>query len=138
MQARDVMSGKIQMIPSNTSIQAAAELMRQMDVGMLPVSEDGKIIGMLSDRDITVRAVAEGADPAATPAREIMSRDVIACFADQDARDVARLMQQNRVRRVIVINRENEAVGLVSVDDLVMYPETRSLVDEVVRQFAQH
>lgn len=137
MQARDVMSRKIQIIPSNTTVQAAAELMRQKDVGMLPVTEHGKIVGMLSDRDIAIRAVAEGADPAATPAREIMSRDVIACFEDQDARDVARLMEQNRVRRVVVINRDNEAVGLVSVDDLALYPETRPLVDEVVREYSQ-
>lgn len=138
MQAREVMSSTIRIIPSNTTIQAAAELMRQMDIGVLPVSENGQIVGMLSDRDIAVRAVAEGADPAATPAHEIMSRNVISCFEDQDAREVANLMEQNRVRRLVVVNRKNEAVGLVSVDDLALHAETRMLADEVVKQSSQH
>lgn len=138
MQAKEVMSGNIRIIPSNTSIQAAAELMRQMDIGMLPVTEDGQIVGMLTDRDITIRAVAEGADPGSTPARDVMSRDVISCFEDQDAREVANTMEANRVRRVIVVNRKNEAIGLISVDDLAFYPETKPLADEVVRQFSRH
>lgn len=137
MLAREVMSSNIRIIPSNTSVQAAAELMRQMDVGMLPVTEDGQIVGMLSDRDIALRAVAQGSDPAATPAREIMSRDVYSCFDDQDARDIAGLMQQRHVRRVLVVNRKNEAVGIVSVDDLALYPETKPFADEVVKQEAK-
>jgi CBS domain-containing protein len=138
MRAKEVMSSNIRIIPSNTSIQAAAELMRQMDIGMLPVTEDGRIVGMLSDRDIAIRAVAEGADPTATPAREVMSRDVVSCFEDQDARDVATAMEQNHVRRVVVVNRKNEAIGMISVDDLAVHPETKPLADEVVRQFAKH
>lgn len=137
MLAREVMSSNIRIIPSNTSVQAAAELMRQMDVGMLPVTEDGRVVGMLSDRDIALRAVAQGSDPAATPAREIMSRDVVSCFDDQDARDVAGLMQQRNIRRVLVVNHENEAVGIVSVDDLALYPETKPYADEVVKQSAK-
>src|SRR5262249_34358495 len=137
MQAKEVMSSNIKIIPSNTSIQAAAELKRQMDVGTLPVSEDGRIVGMLTDRDIAIRAVASGADPRATPAREVMTRDVISCYDDQDARDVAQVMEQKRVRRVVVVNRKNEAIGLLSVDDLAMHPETRGLADNVVSQFAQ-
>ncbi|MBI3899135.1 MAG: CBS domain-containing protein [Gammaproteobacteria bacterium] len=131
MQAKEVMSSNIKIIPSNTSIQAAAELMRQMDVGTLPVSEDGRIVGMLTDRDIAIRAVASGADPRATPAREVMTRDVVSCYEDQDARDVAQMMEQKNVRRVVVVNRKNEAIGVLSVDDLAVHPETRALADEV-------
>jgi CBS domain-containing protein len=138
MLAKEVMSRSIKIIPSNTSLQAAAELMRGMEIGTLPVSEDGRIVGMLTDRDIVVRAVADGADPRATPAREVMSRDVISCYEDQDARDVAYVMEQKKVRRVVVVNRKNEAVGLISVDDLAVHPETRSLADEVVMQSSQH
>ncbi|BAU47953.1 inosine-5-monophosphate dehydrogenase [Sulfurifustis variabilis] len=138
MLAREVMSGNIKMIPSNTSVQAAAELMRQMDVGILPVAEEGRLVGTLTDRDIAVRAVAQGADPKATPTREIMSRDVVSCYDDQDAREVARVMERNKVRRVVVVNRDNEAIGLISVDDLAVHPETRMLADEVVMQFSKH
>ncbi len=138
MQAKEVMSSNIRIIPSNTSIQAAAELMRQMDIGMLPVTEDGRIVGTLTDRDITIRAVAEGADPGATPAREIMTRDVVSCYEDQDAREVASAMELNGVRRVVIVNRKNEAIGLISVDDLAMHPETKSLADEVLKQFSKH
>lgn len=138
MQAKEVMSSNIRIIPSNTSIQAAAELMRQMDIGTLPVTENGQIVGMLTDRDITIRAVAEGADPGVTPARDVMSRNVISCLEDQDARDVANAMEQNKVRRVVVVNRKNEAIGLISVDDLAMHAETKALADEVVKQFSKH
>lgn len=141
MQAREIMSSNIRMIPSSTTLKAAAELMRQADVGVLPISEDGQIIGMLSDRDITVRGVAEGADPASTPASDIMSRDVVSCFEDQDVNEVAKLMEEKKVRRLLVVNRKNEAIGLVSIDDLAMHADTRALADEVaevVRGFSKH
>ena len=139
MLAKQIMSGNIKMIPSNTSVQAAAELMRQMDIGVLPVSENGRLIGMLSDRDIAVRAVAEGSDPKATTAREVMSRDVVSCYDDQDARDVARVMEQNKIRRVVIVSRDtDEAVGLISVDDLAVHPETKALADDVMLQFSKH
>lgn len=138
MQAKEVMSSNIRIIPGSTSIQAAAELMRQMDIGMLPVTEDGRIVGTLTDRDITIRAVAEGADPGATPAREVMTREVVSCYEDQDASEVASAMELNKVRRVIVVNRKNEAIGLISVDDLALHPETKMLADEVVKQFSKH
>ena len=138
MQAKEVMSSNIRIIPSNTSIQAAAGLMRDMDVGILPVTEDGEIVGMLSDRDIAIRAVAEGADPTATPAREIMSREVISCYADQDAREVVNVMEQKKVRRVVVVDRNNEAIGLISVDDLALHPEIRPLAERVIQQASRH
>ncbi|HEX7043258.1 MAG TPA: CBS domain-containing protein [Burkholderiales bacterium] len=138
MQARDIMSSNIRIIPTGTSLRAAAELMRQMDVGILPVSDKGRIVGMLSDRDIAVRAVAEGADPSATSAGEVMTGNVISCYEDEDARGVAQLMSERGVRRVVVVNRKDEAVGIVSVDDLAMHPETRALADEVIKRFATH
>ena len=138
MQAKEVMSSNIRIIPSNTSVQAAAGLMRDMDIGILPVTEDGEIVGMLSDRDIAIRAVAEGADPAATPAREIMSREVISCYADQDAREIVNVMEQKKVRRVVVVDRNNEAIGLISVDDLAAHPEIRPLAERVIQQASQH
>lgn len=138
MQAKEVMTGKIEMIPSNTTIQAAADLMRRMDVGILPVAEGGRLVGTLTDRDIAVRAVANGADPRATAASEVMNREVISCYEDQDASDVARMMEENDVRRVVIVNRNNEAVGIVSVDDLAVHPETKNLADEVVQQHSKH
>lgn len=138
MRAKEVMTGNVKMIPSNTTLQVAADLMRQMDVGILPIAEGGRLVGTLTDRDIAVRAVAKGADPKLTSAQEVMSREVISCFEDQDARDVARVMEENKVRRVVVVNRSNEAVGIVSVDDLAFHPETKSLADEIVRQFSKH
>jgi len=138
MQAKEVMTRKVDMIPSNTPIQAAADLMRRADVGMLPVAEEGRLVGTVTDRDIAVRAVARGADPKATATREVMNREVISAYEDQDARDVARLMEENNVRRVVIVNRNNEAVGIVSVDDLAAHPETRDLADEVVQQHSKH
>ncbi len=138
MQAKEVMTDKIALVPSSSSIQAAADLMRRMDVGMLPVAEDGRLVGTVTDRDITIRAVADGADPRATAARQVMNREVISCYEDQDARDVARMMEENGVRRIVVVNRNDEAVGIVSVDDLALHPETRMLAIEVVQRVSKH
>jgi len=138
MQAKEVMTDKIALVPSSSSIQAAAELMRRMDVGMLPVAEDGRLVGTVTDRDITIRAVADGADPRATAARQVMNREVISCYEDQDAREVARMMEENGVRRIVVVNRNDEAVGIISVDDLALHPETRMLAIEVVQRVSKH
>lgn len=137
MQVKDVMSANIRIIPGNTTIQAAAELMRQMDIGILPVTEDGQIVGTLTDRDIAIRAVAEGADPGATPARDVMSREVVSCHEDDDARDIATVMGLHKVRRIVVFNRKNEAIGLVSVDDLAAHPQTKVLADEILMQLTK-
>lgn len=105
--------------PENTLVEAAG-LMRELDVGALPVCEGDRVTGMITDRDITVRAVANGRDPNATPVSEVMTPDATTVFADQEVEQAARLMQQREVRRLPVLGRENRLVGIVSLGDIAM------------------
>ncbi|HEX9875306.1 MAG TPA: CBS domain-containing protein [Gammaproteobacteria bacterium] len=121
MLVKDAMSTKVETVAPNTTLQECARMMRRMDIGALPVWENGKLIGMVTDRDVCCRSVGDGRDPAAMTVREAMSSDVTSCFEDEDCIDAARLMQSKRLRRLAVLNRQKSMVGLLSVDDIARY-----------------
>src|SRR5439155_16215688 len=102
--------------PQDTLNQAAS-MMKKLDSGVLPVGENDKLVGMLTDRDIAIRAVAEGKGPD-TKVREVMSAEVRYCFDDEDVAHVAENMAELQVRRLPVVNREKRLVGIVSLGDL--------------------
>lgn len=115
---RDVMSPASQYVFPDDSIQLAAERMRDKDIGFLPVIEADKIIGILTDRDITIRAVADGKNMAATCVRECMTHDVYYCFDDQTVNEICRNMGDMKVSRLPVVTRNKRLVGVVSYADL--------------------
>ena len=94
-----IMTPGVEYVGPDDSLQEAARKMKRLDVGPLPVCENESVVGMVTDRDITVRAVAEGRDPKATKVRDVMSGEVICCFDDQEADVAARLMQSQQIRR---------------------------------------
>jgi len=120
MQVREIMTSSVECLSPEQTLQEAARKMRDLDVGPLPVCDNDRIAGMLTDRDITVRAVAEGRDPARTRVRDVLSPDVIYCFDDQDTQEAARLMEEKQIRRLLVLNREKRLVGIVSLGDIAM------------------
>lgn len=121
MQVRDVMTKGAECVCPTNSLQEAAQKMKNLDVGPLPVCGDNdRLVGMITDRDITVRAVAEACDPRSTTVQDVMTPDVVYCFEDQDVQEAARLMQENQVRRLIVLNRDKRLVGIVSLGDLAV------------------
>lgn len=91
-----------------------------MDIGVLPVSENDKLVGMITDRDITIRAVAEGRNPDQISVRDAMTRDLVSCYEDQELTEVSRIMQERQVRRVVVLNHQEQLVGIASMGDLVV------------------
>src|SRR5262249_16280127 len=105
--------------PEDT-IQEAADKMKDFDVGPLPVCEGDRLVGLVTDRDIAVRATAEGFDPWTTKVREVMTPGGIFCFEDQDAAEAARLMKDKQVRRLVVLNRDKRLVGIVTLGDLAV------------------
>jgi predicted transcriptional regulator len=121
MLVKEAMSTKIETIAPNTTVRECARKMDQTGIGLLAVWENGKLIGVLTDRDICCRAVAGGHDPATATARDIMSRSTASCFEDQDCTEAARIMEQKHVRRLTVMNHKDAMVGLLSVDDLARY-----------------
>jgi len=138
MQLKDIMTPKPECIRPDATIQEAARRMRDLDVGPLPVcGDDDRLAGMVTDRDITVRAVAEGKDPKATKVREVMTQDVIYGFEDQDVADAVRLMEQHQVRRLVVLNRDKRLVGIVSLGDLATEAGDRAKAGEVLQEVSE-
>ncbi|MFC5606346.1 CBS domain-containing protein [Variovorax soli] len=117
MKVRDAMSTDIALVSPDETIQEAARAMATRDVGALPVGENDRLVGMVTDRDIAVRAVARGL-PAETKVREIMSSEIRYCFDDQDLDDIAANMGHIQVRRLPVVNRDKRLVGIVSISDV--------------------
>jgi len=117
MKVSDVMTKEVKMMTPEQSIQEAAQLMRSDDVGLLPLREGDRLVGMVTDRDIAIRAVAEGLSPK-TKLREVMTEEVKYCFEDEEVERLAENLSDNRLRRMPVLNREKRLVGIVSVADL--------------------
>jgi CBS domain-containing protein len=119
MKVSEVMTKDVRLIEPTQTIREAARLMAEMDAGIVPVHEGDRLVGMITDRDIAVRAVAEGKGPD-TPIREVMTDDVKYCYEDDDTGDVARNMADIQVRRLPVLTREKRLVGIISLGDMAM------------------
>lgn len=120
MQIREIMTPNPEEIPVMESVALAAEKMKKLDVGAIPVySEDRKnIVGMVTDRDIVTRAVAEHRNPAETSIRDIMSKDVVTCMEDTDIDEAVQTMKEKKVRRLVITNARGETVGILSLGDI--------------------
>jgi CBS domain-containing protein len=113
------MTRDVRLATPDQTIQDAAKMMSDVDAGVLPVGENDRLVGMITDRDIAVRAVAQGKGPD-TPVREVMTADVKYCFEDEDTDQVARNMGDQQVRRLPVVNRDKRLVGILSLGDLAV------------------
>jgi CBS domain-containing protein len=114
----EVMSTDVRIARPDDTVQQAARLMREEDTGVLPVGEGDRLVGLVTDRDVAVRLVAEGKDPAHTKVREVMTPEVRYVFDDEEIEHVADNMAEQQVRRLPVVNREKRLVGLVSLSDI--------------------
>ena len=117
LKVRDVMSTDVCLVSPDDPIQKAAMNMAQYDAGIMPVAENDRMIGMITDRDIAVRAVGQGRGPDAK-VREVMTSEVRYCYDDEDASHVSENMAELQVRRLPVVNRDKRLVGIVSVADI--------------------
>jgi CBS domain-containing protein len=114
----DVMARQVRVVSPDDTVQQVARTMREADTGVLPVGDGEKLVGMVTDRDVTVRLVAEGKDPSRTRVRDVMSPDVRYVFEDEDLEHVAQNMAQQQVHRLPVMNRQKRLVGVVSLGDI--------------------
>ncbi|BAL26523.1 CBS domain-containing protein [Azoarcus sp. KH32C] len=113
----DAMTRDVRMVRPDQSIQEAARIMSECDVGVVPVAENDRLVGMLSDRDIAIRAVAGGQSPE-TKVRDVMSEDVKYCFEDDDINSVASNMADVQLHRLVVLNKDKRLVGIVALADI--------------------
>jgi CBS domain-containing protein len=134
------MTRDVKLVNPTQTIRDAARMMAELDAGVLPVQQDDRLVGMITDRDIAIRAVAEGKSPD-TLVRDVMSNEVLYCFDDQEIEDVARNMGEVKVRRLPVLNRDKRLVGIISIGDLALKEEqtmTGSVVAHISKQGGRH
>lgn len=140
MQIKDAMTRDVRTIAPDISLREAARTMGEIDAGLLPVAEADRLVGVLTDRDIAVRAIAAGLGPDAR-VREAMSDQVRYCFDDQDSDEVCRNMGEQQVRRLPVVDRNKRLVGIVSLADLARNgaaDECGAALGQITRPGGQH
>lgn len=125
MKIKDVMTDDVVVAAPDQTIADAARMMARCDAGALPVGQDDRLVGMITDRDIALRAVARDLPPD-TPVRECMSKEVLYCFQDEDVEHVAENMGEQKVRRLPVLDREKRLVGIVSIGDLALHSKPKT------------
>lgn len=130
MRVAEAMTRDVRIASPDQTICDAACLMAQCDTGAIPVGENDRLVGMITDRHIAVRAIAEGKGPN-TPVRDVMTREVKYCFEDEELQHVAKNMADIRVRRLPVVNRDKRLVGIVSLGDIALSEGKKAAGDAI-------
>ena len=117
MKVCDAMTSEVQLCTPEDTLKDAAEAMMALDVGLLPVTDNDRLVGMISDRDIATRGIAMGLGPD-TLVRDVMTQNVKYCFEDQDVEEVSQSMGADQIRRLPVLNREKRLVGIIALGDI--------------------
>ena len=126
MKVREIMTSNVECVAPDTTMMDLARKMKSLDVGFVPVCENDRLIGTATDRDIVLRCIADGRDVKSCTAREIMTKDVVWCYEDQDVKDVAKLMSDKEVRRILILNKDKRLVGVASIGDVSKVEEKES------------
>jgi CBS domain-containing protein len=132
MQLKEIMTRKVEVVHPDAALEEAAQKMKRLDIGPLPVCDGERLVGMLTDRDITVRATAEGRDPKSTRVRDVMTEEVFYCFDDQSIEEAAEIMERAQIRRLPIVDRDKRLVGIVSLGDLAVDTGEEALKAEVL------
>lgn len=136
MLVKEIMTSNVETVNSNANLIETARKMRSLEVGALPVWEKGKMVGMITDRDIAVRAIAEKKNPSTTTAKEIMSSNVCSCYEEDDIRKAAEMMEKNCFHRLLVVDSDNDPIGFVSLSDFAVKSHDEHLTYEVLEQIS--
>jgi CBS domain-containing protein len=134
---KDVMTPGVEVIHPNATVAEAAEKMKALNVGVIPVCDGDRLVGMLTDRDIVVRMVAQQRDPKGTTVGDAMTPHVTYCFEDEDVQKAGMLMAEKQIRRLVVLNRDKRLVGIVSLGDVAVQTENTRLSGEVLEYISE-
>ena len=126
MKVREIMTTDVECVPPDTGIRDLANKMKTLDVGFVPVCESDRLVGTVTDRDIVIRGIAAGKDVDGTTARDIMTKEVYWCYEDDDVKDVAKVMREKEVRRMLILNQDKRLVGVASIGDISKVEEHES------------
>jgi len=139
MQINECMTTDVRIVSPDDTIQSAARIMADIDAGILPVGEDDRLVGFVTDRDIAIRGIGQGCS-AATPVSDVMTYEVMYCFVDEKVDDVLENMSDLQIRRLPVLDRDKRLVGIVSLSDLAEdeTSHTGKALHEIARPSIQH
>jgi CBS domain-containing protein len=137
MQVSEILTQDVETIAPDATIQEAAQRLRSLDVGSMPICDGRRLLGMITDRDITIRVVAEGRDPSQTRVQEAMTPGVCWCFEDEDVRKAAQIMEEKQIRRLPILRRSDKGlVGIVALGDIARLGRDR-MSGEALEQISQ-
>ncbi len=137
MDISKAMHAQADWVSADTPVSEVARIMQKDDIGAIPVGKDDRLIGMITDRDIALRVVAAGRDPAKTTAEEVMTKDIVYCRTHETVEDAIHLMDQKKIRRLPVINDKQRLVGMLSLGD-ISHAVGRELSGELLRAVSDH
>jgi CBS domain-containing protein len=137
MELRDIMTRNVEVVNGNASLKEAATKMKKLDVGLIPVCDGDRLKGLLTDRDITIRATADGRDPSKTKVNEVMSTDIAYCLEDQAVDEAVILMEARQIRRLPILNQDKQLVGIVSLADIAVHVGDRDLTGETLEEISE-
>jgi CBS domain-containing protein len=132
MRLKDILTRDPHVIRPDAMICEAARMTKRSDIGMLPVCDGESLVGTITDRDLTIRATAEGCDPLSTRVKDVMTPSVFWCYDDQEVEEAAQLMEEKQIRRLPIVNRKKRLVGIISLGDLALRAQNEQLVEEVL------
>lgn len=137
MNIQSVMTKNPEIISPDANIKEAAEKMRKCDCGCIPVCNGDRLVGMITDRDIAIRAVAEGKDPNQTHVDEIMTEELHYCYEDEDVSEAKKIMTEHQIRRLVVLNKKKRMTGIVSLGDLATKCDNEKLVADLTESVSE-
>jgi len=137
MLIKDRMTRHVEVVSSNDTVREAAQKMKALNIGVLPVCDSRHLVGIITDRDITLRSVADAKDPSSTRVGDVMTRGIEWVLDDQDAKEVAKKMKEKQIRRVPVISHDKKLVGMLSLGDLAVRGEKKTACD-VLEKVSAH
>jgi CBS domain-containing protein len=137
MNVKDIMTRDVEVVHPDDPIKEAAQRMRDRDIGFLPVCDGDRLVGVVTDRDLILRGLAEGTDPSTSVGRDLMTSPVVWCFDDQNLKEAAALMEAHQIRRVAVLRREDKRlVGVLSLGDIAR-SSTKKISGEVLESVSE-
>jgi CBS domain-containing protein len=137
MKIKDVMTTSVECVRPETTLQEAAAKMKSLNVGSLPVCEGDRPIGIITDRDIVVRAIADGRDPRTARVPEVMTAEVVSVSETADVKDAARLMKDRQIRRIVVVDPNKRVVGIVSLGDIAVDTHDDKMSGDVLEKVSK-
>lgn len=138
MRLKKIMTRDVEVLDSDADVLAAARIMKDKKVGSIPLRDGDRLVGMITDRDIVIKVLAEGLDPENVRVSNIMTSPIVYCFEDQSLEDAAEVMEEHQIRRLPILNDEKRLVGFVSLSDIAVYGKDKKLSGKLLEAVCEN